>query len=166
MKSGTIGIRIKGDVDLTTSVRSEKPILNSEDTITLKIVNTGFADARFVTVNLVSQGLTLNSDSLVHIGDIRADDFETASFDVRYTSQNPKIDAIIAYRDFENKKQSIVISETITVFTREQAIKKGILEKNNTPRTIGIIVGILILWLIWRSIKKRARLRKSMQNQR
>ncbi|PIN93082.1 hypothetical protein COU54_04385 [Candidatus Pacearchaeota archaeon CG10_big_fil_rev_8_21_14_0_10_31_24] len=165
-KSGTLGVRITGNVILTSSIRPEKPVLNQEDTLIIKIINTGFAGARFVTVNLVTQGLILNSDPLVHIGDIRADDFETVSFNVIYTSESPKIEAIIKYKDFDNNDKTLVSSETLTIYNQEQAIKRGIIAKNNTPQIIITIVILIILWLIWRAIKKRRRLKRSMQNRR
>ena len=163
-KTGTIGIRIKGDVQLSTLVTAETPVLNQKGKLSLKLVNKGLADARYVSVTLAPNGFTLLSEQTVYIGDISANDFETATFDVRYTSTDPVATARIEYRDFNNVVQTKTLAEPFLVYTQDEAIKQGILAKNNAPLYIGVILALLVLWLIWRSIRKRCRMRKSMQS--
>ena len=163
-KTGTIGIRIKGDVQLSTLVTAETPVLNQKGKLSLKLVNKGLADARYVSVTLAPNGFTLLSEQTVYIGDISANDFETATFDVRYTSTDPVATARIEYRDFNNVVQTKTLAEPFLVYTQDEAIKQGILAKNNAPLYIGVILALLVLWLIWRSIRKRRRMRKSMQS--
>ena len=162
-QSGTLGIRITGSVELQTIVTADKPVLNEKGKLTLKIINKGFADARYVSLTLTPEGYGLYSDKTIYIGDISANDFETASFDVIFTKQRPKIEAVLEYRDFDNNLKQQAISEPITVYTREQAIERGIIKKNNTPLYVGIAIALIIIWLIVRALRKRARKRRSMQ---
>lgn len=163
-KTGVIGVRIIGEVSLKASINSENPILGSKDKISLKIVNDGFANARFVSVNLIPNGFTLLSDGDIYIGEINADDFETASFDVAYTSKFPSFVAKIEYLDFNNNKKVQNVILPLEIYTKDEAIKKGILTKSYSSYYVIAVILILLIWLIVRSIRKRIRLRKSRQN--
>jgi hypothetical protein len=160
-RSGSLGITVKADPELTYSVSTTNPIVNQQDKLTLRIVNKGFADAKFLTIRIVPNGFTLLSDSEVYIGKVDSDDFETAIFDVIYKSENPTLSAFIEYRNFDNQIVSQTIDLPLDVFTMEEAIELGIAKKNNTPLIIGGIIAIIILWTIYRSLRKYLRKRKN-----
>ncbi len=161
-KTGTIGVRIKGNVELSTSLTTNTPVVGRSDRLGVKIINKGFADARYVTVRLIPTDFTLHSDEVVYIGDISANDFETATFDVRYTEQKPIATVSIEYRDFNNTLQTITLQEQLPLYTEEEAVRRGIIEKSKTPLYISGVVAVVLLWLLWRMIRRRRRLRKSM----
>ncbi len=161
--SGTIGVRIFSQPDLTFSITTETPVIGSKGKIDLKIVNKGFSDARFLSVNLISNGFTLLSESNSYIGTVSSDDFETASFDVIFSKQFPNFDALVEYTDFNNQKVSKSLSLPIEVYSVEKAQELGIIKKNNLPSYIGILILIVVIWLVIRAIRKRLRIRKNMQ---
>lgn len=161
-KTGTIGIRIKGDVQIMATVDAENPVLHQKGKVTLKLINKGLADARYVSVTLAPSGFTLLSDQNNYIGDISANDFESASFDVVYTSVDPVVSARLEYRDFNNVVQTKTIALPIIVYTQEEAIQRGILAKSNAPLYTGVIVALVVLWLIWRFFARRRRMKRSM----
>ena len=163
--SGTIGFRIFSQPDLTYSINAETPVVGSKGKITLKIVNKGFSDARFLSVNALPNGFTLLSDSSAYIGTISSDDFETASYDVIFNSQFPTFEAQVEYTDFNNQKVSKALSLPIEVYSVEKAQELGIIKKNNVPFYLGIIVLIIVIWIVWRAIAKRMRMKKSMKAQ-
>lgn len=161
-KTGFIGVRIKGSVDLSTVITAEKPVLNQKDKITFRIINKGFSDARYVSLNLVPNGFIVTSDSTVYIGDISANDFETASFDVIYTNIKPLVEATLEYKDFNNLRQTKVIVEELDIYTLEEAQARGIVEKSNAPMYITVVVVLIVLWIVWRAVRRRRRLNRSM----
>ncbi|MEK6889912.1 MAG: hypothetical protein AABX35_01865 [Nanoarchaeota archaeon] len=161
--SGTIGVRIFSQPDLTFSLSTETPVIGSKGKIELKIVNKGFSDARFLSVNAISNGFTLLSESNSYIGTVSSDDFETVSFDVIFNNQFPTFDAIVEYTDFNNQKVSKSLSIPIEVYSVEKAQQLGIIQKSNVPFYVGIVVLLIVIWIVWKAIAKRMRLRKSMQ---
>lgn len=160
---GTIGLIVKANPELYFSLSASNPIINQQGKLTLKIVNKGLADARFVSLKLIQNpsDYTLLSDSEVYIGKISSDDFETSAFDVFYKSKNPIFTAILEYSDFDNKKITQTINLPITVYTPEKAIELGIISKNNTPLYIGIAVALIVIWFVYRAIRKRIRRARS-----
>ena len=159
---GTIGVTVKANPELSFSVTTENPIINTQGKITLKIVNKGFADAKFVTVNIIPEGFTLLSEKEIYIGTIDSDDFETATLDVIFKTKNPTLRAVIEYKDFDNAVITKNISLPIQVYTQDEAIELGITKKSNAPLYIGIVIALILAWILYRIIRKQ--LRKSKNN--
>src|SRR3989338_8819153 len=126
-KTGTIGITLRANPEIIYSISQEKPIMGQSDKITLKLINKGFADAKFALIKVFPDGYTLTSDNEIYIGSVDSDDFQTASFDVTYTEKNPVFSATIEYKDFDNKKKLETISLPLTIYTQEEAIKLGLI---------------------------------------
>ena len=160
-KTGVIGITIGSNPDISLSLTAETPVINNKGVINIKVVNKGFADAKFAFLKIYPEGYTLFSEEEIYIGTISSDDFETASFDVKFTSKNPTFIATFEYKDFENNLKKETIEIPIKIYSEEEAISLGIIEKSNLPLYISIIVILIVIWIAWRIIAKRIRLRKS-----
>ena len=162
-RSGTIGVTVNANPELTLTIQTEKPIINNQDKITLKIVNKGFADAKFVSVKLAPQGLVILSENEAYVGTINSDDFETETFDVLYKTQNPIITAIVEYKDFNNRLIRKNFNIPILVYTEEKALELGLTKKSNTLLYVSIIIFAILAFIIIRTFRKRARLKKTAQ---
>lgn len=165
-KTGTLGVKVKANPVLTFTAESTNSVIGQKGKVTLKIVNQGFYDARFVSVKLLPKGFTLLSNNEDYIGEIASDDFETADFDVIFNSIQADLVAIVEYTDFENQKVTETINLPITVYTTEKATQLGIIKKSNTALYISLAIFVILLIIIWRIIKKRRRLKRSMENKR
>ncbi len=161
-KGGTIGVSVIAETDLGFSVNLENPIVGEKGKISIKIVNKGFANAKFVNVRIIPEGFTVLSDNEVYIGNIDSDDFDSASFDVLFNKRNPELLAIVEYTDFDNKKITKDIQQEIIVYTPEEAIKNGIKKKSNMGLIIGGIIVVLIVLIIIRQIRKALRRKRSL----
>lgn len=162
-KKGTIGIKISAKPDLSYTASSDAPVIGEKGKITLKLVNRGLGEARFVAFTLLPQGFTLLSEEQVYIGSINSDDFESIVFEVIVTSKRAEVIGTLEYRDSDNNHYTKEIRIPLTVYTKDEAITKGIITKSNVPFYIGSILLIVVLWLIYRSIAKRRRLKKSLE---
>jgi len=161
-RSGSIGVTLKANSELFYSLSTSNPIISQQGESTLKIINKGFGDAKFVLVRLLpDNSYTLLSDQEVYIGTVDSDDFESATFDVIYKSSTPIFKAIIEYKDFDNKKITETINLPVTIYTKERAIELGISKKNNTPTYIIVIIAVILIWMLYRTIKKSRRLTRS-----
>jgi hypothetical protein len=154
-KKGSVGISVKANPEFSFSVTTENPLIGSQGKVTLKIVNNGLADARFVSIKILSSGYTLLSGEDFYVGTINSDDFETVSFDAVFKSNSPRLNAVLTYKNLDNQDITRSIDLPIEVYTREEALQLGIIQKSYTSYYIFGAITIVILWFIWRSIRKR-----------
>ncbi|MEK6878985.1 MAG: hypothetical protein AABY22_05225, partial [Nanoarchaeota archaeon] len=100
-KKGSFGVTIDAETELSYSIEAENNVIGKTGKISIKIVNSGLGDIRFVSVKIApNNGFTLLSEENVYIGEISSDDFETATFDVVFKNTNANIDAIVIFKDF------------------------------------------------------------------
>lgn len=164
-QKGTIGLRVSAKTELDYSVSTENPIVGQQGKISLKIINKGLGDARFVSVKIMPGDYTVLSDEQDYIGTVSSDDFETATFDVLFKKENADLNAVVEYRDLDNNKINKDINLPLEVYSEQRATELGIIKKNNTWLYIIPIVLVIAIWLVWRAIRKRKRLNKSKEMQ-
>ena len=162
VRRGTIGVRVVSKTELSFSVDSENNIVGEKGKISLKIVNSGFGDIRFVSVRIFPDKYTLLSDNVDYIGTIDSDDFETATFDVIFNGDDVKLVALVEYKDFDNKKVLENVNLPVIVYSRQEAIELGIIKKSNGPVIVSVIITLVLLWILWRTFKKRSRIKRSV----
>lgn len=162
-QTGTFGISIVAQPELTFTLSQENSVIGQQGRVTLKVVNKGLADAKFVSVRVNPSGYALLSENQQYLGTISSDDFETATFDVIYNRIDANFNAVIEYTDFNNQKQTKPVSLPINVYTPQKALQLGIIQPNYTIYYILAGVVVIILIFVWRSIRKRRRLKRSRE---
>jgi hypothetical protein len=160
-KTGTFSLTIEATPELVYTATTEKAIVGSQGKITLKIVNKGLGDAKFVDVKIIPEGYTLLSEAENYIGTVSSDDSQTASFDVIFKEKNPTLTAQIEYKDFNNEKKTKTVTLPLTVYSTEEALALGIIKTDNTSVYIGAGMVIFVAWMIFRSIRKKKRINKA-----
>ncbi|MFH1359351.1 MAG: hypothetical protein ABIH37_05670, partial [archaeon] len=129
-KNGSFGIRVSAKTELDFSVETNaNPIVGQEGKISLEIVNKGLGEIKSISVQIFPQGFELLSKEKIFLGTISADDTDLASFDVVYKTKNPTLNAEITYKDFDNKDQTEIVSLPIKVYTMEEALALGLVQK-------------------------------------
>ncbi|MBS3139504.1 hypothetical protein J4479_00705 [Candidatus Woesearchaeota archaeon] len=164
-RKGSLGIRISGEPELAYSLSADKPVENQQSKISLKIVNRGFADARFASVKIITGDFVLLSEEEVYLGTIDSDDFETAEFEVLFDRNQARFKAAVEYKDFENQDRIEQINLPITIYSREEALRLGIIKQNNAVLIIGLIICLAIIFVVWKAISKRRRLKNSLRKE-
>lgn len=157
-KTGSFGIRVtaKTEIDFSVEIRGNA-IVGEEGRVSLEVVNRGLGEIKSVSIKIFPNGFELLSKDTVFIGTVDADDTDIASFDIVYKSTNPSLSARIEYKDFDNKDFTETVNLPFKVYTKKQAIELGLIQKSNTPRNVGIVVVVLVIWFSWKGIKKRKR---------
>jgi hypothetical protein len=163
-RSGTIGVQVSSDPELSFALSTTNPIVGQQGKISLKVINKGLFNARFVSVKILPEDFTLLSDSEVYIGEIQSDDFDSASFDVIFKKENSNFNAIVSYKNFNNEDVIKVVEMPFEVYSQSEALNIGLIQPNRIPVYIGIVILIIILIILWRWLRKRQRLKRSMQN--
>ncbi|MBS3066443.1 hypothetical protein J4205_01345 [Candidatus Pacearchaeota archaeon] len=154
-KQGSIGIVVNADTELKISTELENNVIGQKGKITLKIVNSGFGEIKFVNVKIYPDGYALLSGSSDYIGNIGSDDFETSSYDVIFNENKPRLTGIIEYKDFNNNDKIENINMPIKVYSREEAISLGVIQTSKIPLYVGVVIVLIVLILIYRFIRKR-----------
>ena len=159
---GSFGVRVSARTDLDFSVEiRDIAIVGREGQVTLEIVNRGLGEIKSVSVQVFPQGFELLSSNKVFVGSIDADDSDTATFDIIYQSQSPRLFATVTYKDFDNNDQTEAINLPINVYTEQQALELGLISRSNTFLYVIIVAILIVAWFIWRRIRKnRQRKRK------
>jgi len=159
-KEGSIGVVVDADTELKFSTELENNVIGQKGKITLKIVNSGFGDVKFVNVKINPDGYTLLSSSSDYIGNIGSDDFETSNFDVIFNDDKPRLAGIVEYKDFNNKEVIENINIPINVYSKEEAIQLGVIKTNKIPIYVGILVFLIILFMVYRFIRRKMKKNK------
>jgi len=164
-KNGSFGITVGAKTELSYSIETNNNVIGEQGELSLKVVNKGLGDIRFVSVRLLpSSSYTLLSDENIYIGTISSDDFETASYKVKFNNENAVLDAVITYKDFDNVQRTEKVTLPLTVYSREKALELGIVKKSNAPIYASTIIILIVLWFVWRIYKKRQREKKRAAN--
>ncbi|MEK6927602.1 MAG: hypothetical protein AABX11_04155 [Nanoarchaeota archaeon] len=163
VQTGTIGVRVSASPNLDFSASVDSPVIGEKTKLSLKLLNKGLGEAKFVSISLTPEGYTLLSDNSEFISSIDSNDFDTASFDIILKSKSATLSGTVEYRDLDNKVYTESINLSLTVYSKDEAIKNGIITKSNTSFYVLLILILLVIWFIWRAIKKRNRLKKSRE---
>mgnify|MGYP001604193806 CR=1 FL=1 len=157
-EEGSFGIRVSAKTDLDFSAETrDTAIVGKEGQISIEIVNRGLGEVKSISVQIFLQGVELLSADKVFVGTVDSDDSDIAVFDVIYRTANPTLQAKVNYKDFDNNEKEETVNLPLRVYTEEQALQLGLVNKSRTTLYIAIAVALLILWYIWRKIRKRNR---------
>ncbi|HJZ19252.1 MAG TPA: hypothetical protein VJ208_04050 [Candidatus Nanoarchaeia archaeon] len=158
-KTGTFGIRVSAKTDLDFSVETnDNAIVGDEGRITVEIINRGLGEVKSVSVQIIPNGFELLSKNKIFVGTIDSDDSDTATFDVIYKAPNPAFSVKIIYKDFDNREQTEDVNLAARVYTKDEALNLGLIQKQSY--TIYIVISVLILGFIIYRIRKRRKDRR------
>lgn len=145
-------------------INSENYLIKGRNNeLNIKFVNTGLTDIKFLTVRIQDSGFQTISSKEVYIGDIDSNDFDSASYDVFVDSQASGIISVpvtLTYRDSLNNEFAETRSVSLKAYSNQEAIKLGLVKKSNTATIIIVLVSLLVLYLIYRFVKKRLKNKK------
>jgi hypothetical protein len=128
--------------------------MDTQGKVTLEIINKGLGDIRSVSVKMNPQGVELLSKDKIFVGTINAEDSDIVTWDVLFTNENPTLNVVITYKDFDNQDQTETVNMPFTVYTKEEALKLGLVKKDNSMIYIGTLIFVILVWIIYRQTKK------------
>lgn len=123
--------------------------------INIRLANIGVGDIKFLVAELLpSAQYGVISSNKQHTGKIDSDDYETIDFKIKVTDvKNTKLLLKLDYSDSNNKEYSKTLDIPLKVISAKDA---GI-KQNGNKLIILIITGILILYIVYRQIRKKLR---------
>lgn len=162
-KKTTAAIRVNALPIIEVSREDSLLIKGQESTLTLKIINKGIGDAKFSEVSITPVNMILNSQAKIYIGDIDSNDFANEDFKIIINSNAPNTISLpvnIIYKDALNKEYNQDFILSLRAYSLEEAYSLGLLQKNNTALYVGIVIALIVLFFIYRAIRKRMRRKK------
>jgi len=158
-ENDVIGIVVSAQPDLSVILDStDISKAASTGEVTVKFVNKGLTDVKFVNVNLgKSSDYDIKSADEVYMGNIDSDDYETADFDLFVKANNGSIVMLpvhYEYMDANNNKFSQDIELELKLCKKgDPGCANG--ENSKTGIIIAVVVLVVIGFLIFRAIRKR-----------
>ncbi len=122
--------------------------------VTLKVVNKGVVNMKYLTVKLVQTPDydVLSPSNEAYVGNLDSDDFETVDFTVKPLVESPRLSVTLEFKDPYNIDFSTQYDLPLRIITAAE------LGKSSTPWTaiiVGVvIVGIVLYWWFRRRKKK------------
>lgn len=156
-KNDLIGLVVGAEPDLDVIIdESTIKAEESAGTVTIRFVNKGLSDIKFLNVVLKDQDhYEITSADREYVGNIDSDDFETADFDLYLHNiggtTSADLPVMITYLDSNNQKYEMEYNLKLNVFPPEI---RG--EKQSNP-LVSVVVVLLIgaaVWYFWRRKKK------------
>jgi len=162
LKTGSFGVTVSAETELSYSVELDNNIVDEKGKLSIKVINSGLGDIGFVYVKVIStNGFEILSTNEEYIGNVGSDDFELATFDVLFKETSASLTAQITYKDFDNNQETKTAFLPINVHSREKALELGLIKKDNRLIYSGVAVGVVLIWFIYRRIKKKNKLKRN-----
>ena len=159
-RSSIVTLIVGGEPDVSVYIDSST-IYNAKSAgeITVKIVNKGLPDMKFVNVKLAnSSKYRVISPSEVYIGNIDSDDYETADFKLyieRTSDKKIVLPLAVEYKDANNKNYKSIVNLELPLYSSSEAKKLGLAEGNGKSGWIILIVLAVAGFFGYRYWKKR-----------
>ncbi len=154
IRNSTIGLFVYNEPKFALALKEAKVFTpNSNGEVVLSVSNTGPADIRFMTLELVeTPEYRVVSSPSVYVGNLEADDFETASFDIRTGNVRPgsvSLNARLSYSD--NLNREIVRNEVVKLqlYSKSDAKRFGLIKKSSNFALTYLSVGIQIITVVF-----------------
>jgi len=162
-KDSLISITVNSKPVLGINVGENLLLKNSNNKLTVQIVNKGLSDIKFLEINLKpSAYYDILSQNSVYIGDIDSDDFDSAEFQVYFKSNAPGkiyLPVTVVYKDPTNKQYTEDFSIPVNVYTQKQAVDLGLMPQSRTSLYVGLIIVLVILYFVYRYFRKRNKMK-------
>jgi len=147
-----VSLVMSAEPDLAVVVdSSEVSGINDVGTVTLKVINKGITDLKYLNARLVStdQYEVLSSSNEEYIGNMDSDDFETIEFLIKPKTENVRLNVIVDFKDPYNKEYSKTYDLPLRI------ISKADLGQSSFPWTTVFIVLLVIAGVIYWWYRKR-----------
>ncbi|MBD3303562.1 hypothetical protein GF343_00290 [Candidatus Woesearchaeota archaeon] len=151
-----ISLIMSAEPDLMVVVDStEVTAPNKPGTVTLKIINKGISDLKYLNTRLVSTENyeVLSPSNEEYIGNLDSDDFETFEFIIKPKAKDVRLNVVVDFKDLYNKDYSKTFDLPLRVISKAELGE----EKSYTGTIIIalLVLAVVIYWWYRRRKKKK-----------
>jgi len=161
-KNGLISVIVNSEPELKVSFDEGVLIKGRENVFSIKIINSGLADVKFVYIKANDvAGLNFVSEKEQYIGDIDSDDFDSVEYKVHINadaSGTLSVPIILKFKDATNKEFTETKNVNLKIYSLKEARELGLVKK--PTYTVYIIIGVLAVFYIGYRIRKKRKLKR------
>ena len=163
-KTELISVIVNSESELKVSSQDSNVLIKGrENMVSIKIVNSGLSDVKFVYVSVSDiSGIRFISEKEQYIGDIDSDDFDSISYSVYISESAPSnvnLPVTLKFRDATNKEFIESKNIILKTYSLKEAQNLGLVKKPNY--TIYVVIGILVSGYIFHRVRKKRKLKRS-----
>lgn len=165
--SGVVSLIVNAKPLLSVFSDSSGVIKGQTNDVTIKIINSGLGNARFLSIQTesISNAKIIGADNF-YIGDLNKDDFDTAKLSLFVNANSPStinIPLAVSYKDSRNKEYTENFNLLIKAYTTNEAISVGLIQKSYTSTIVFIVILVVAIYIIYRVIRGILRRRKNKE---
>ena len=156
-KDSLISLEVYANAKLDLILENSEIVkINDNGKVTLKFINNGLTQIKFLKVTLEkSPAYEILSPNELYIGEVDIDDFETEEFKLIPKIKNPQLSLNLEYKDTNNNIFTETKFITLNVYTEEEAENLGLVKKSILNILLIPILIIIIGIFIYRKIRKK-----------
>jgi len=166
-KNSLMSLSVNAEPILGLENKNDLLLKNTRNNVEITVINKGLGDVRFLEIELGNSAyVEILSSKNVYIGDINSDDFDSGNFNIFFDENSPDIinlSVILKYRDASNNEVTENFNMVLEVYSREKAIELGLITESKTTTYIGIIIGLIVIFFIYRAIRKKMNSKKNYE---
>ncbi|MFA5258544.1 MAG: hypothetical protein WC979_03660 [Candidatus Pacearchaeota archaeon] len=163
-KQSLISIMVNSEPVIDVSLEDGLFLKGQNNKITIKVINKGLADVKFLEINLGNSAYyTLLSSNKIYVGDVDNNDFQTNELTILVKDNAPSTLTIpfnIVYQDVTNKEYNENKDVSLKVYTNEEAVNLGLLEKSYTTYYVLGIIALILIFILSKAIRNSKRLKE------
>ncbi len=154
---GIVGVAVGIKPEIFVSLDEDNIVADTSVDITVKFVNKGKEDIKFLFVSLGDvEGMEIMSSKQVYIGNIDSDDYETEDFKVEVDNCDAsyKIPVSVEYQDTSNNKYKEEYKLDLEICS-DSGNGANSTNKNQTIGIIIIVVIVIASLILYRSFRRK-----------
>lgn len=158
-KTELISITVNSEPELKVSLDDSSVLVRGqENTFSIKIVNFGLSDVKFVYIGInETSKMKIFSEKEQYIGDIDSDDFDSVKYTVYFEADAPNsisLPVTLKFRDSTNREFSETKYLTLKTYSLKEAQALGLIKKPNFI-VYTILFVLVVGYIVYRILKKR-----------
>ncbi|MDP6642011.1 MAG: hypothetical protein QGF74_01350 [Candidatus Nanoarchaeia archaeon] len=160
-----IGLLVGSKIDFDVNIKETDIIKKGQKgKITIGISNIGPSDIKFLILEIKSsKEYEVLSNKKEYIGNLESDDFETSEFTIFVKKNDPKIKALITYKDNFNQEKSEVRELTLNTFSSNEVKKYNLVESKNSLINLIYLAILILIYLTWSEWRRTKDLQRSVK---
>ena len=155
----SIVVRLKPIIDV--NIENDLLLKGKKNEVLVRVTNKGLSNSKFLELEIIeSNYFDLLSQKKYYIGNIDGDDFDSIKINVFFKERIPdsiNLPITVFYKDNLNNEYKENFNIPLKVYTENKAVELGLLKKSRIFSYVTGIILVIILYIIYRRLKAKAR---------